>query len=231
MQNYWAPRLVGSARFFSTDDDISAVKFAWDTELERELRETHQYTSPVPSSLIELSRVEWRPKQREICGALLSGFSAYARLPTGSGKTLIFLLVARIANGIVLVVSPLVALMEQQETLGAKLGIPTFAFRSGRDENARVFEQYEMLPGDGVIPGAKQSLVLFVTPEFLCYSHRMHRLLTSFRKKGLMRLVVMEEAHTLQSWSSFRHALLCAFAPYFSKGIVSESAIAAAQAL
>lgn len=56
----------------------------------------------------------FRPGQVEVVNALLAGEHALAVMPTGSGKSLCFQIPALMKGGLTIVVSPLVALMEDQ---------------------------------------------------------------------------------------------------------------------
>ena len=56
----------------------------------------------------------FRPGQREVIGSLLSGRSAMAVFPTGSGKSLCYQLPATMTTGLTVVVSPLIALMKDK---------------------------------------------------------------------------------------------------------------------
>ena len=57
---------------------------------------------------------EFRPGQREIIESLLSGHDTLGILPTGTGKSLCYQLAGYLTSGLVVVVSPLIALMEDQ---------------------------------------------------------------------------------------------------------------------
>ena len=57
---------------------------------------------------------DFRPPQGEIIRSLLSGQDALVVMPTGGGKSICFQLPALLQTGLTLVVSPLVALMENQ---------------------------------------------------------------------------------------------------------------------
>src|SRR3954452_513202 len=57
----------------------------------------------------------FRPGQRELIDAVLAGRDALGILPTGAGKSLCYQLPALFLKGIVVVVSPLIALMQDQE--------------------------------------------------------------------------------------------------------------------
>ena len=56
----------------------------------------------------------FRPGQRPVVDAVLAGRDALAVLPTGGGKSLCYQLPALVREGLVVVISPLVALMEDQ---------------------------------------------------------------------------------------------------------------------
>ena len=66
----------------------------------------------------------FRPGQEKAISVLLSGKSAAAIFPTGSGKSLIYQLTAMHLPNLTLVVSPLLALMEDQMNAMINNGIP-----------------------------------------------------------------------------------------------------------
>ena len=65
----------------------------------------------------------FRPGQREVIEALLAGRDALAVLPTGAGKSLCYQLPAVVRQGLVVVASPLVALMQDQVAQLQRRGI------------------------------------------------------------------------------------------------------------
>ncbi|MBT6375875.1 MAG: DEAD/DEAH box helicase, partial [Gemmatimonadales bacterium] len=73
---------------------------------------------PASDPLVVLQDVfgfdEFRPGQREVVDAVLEGRDCIAVMPTGAGKSLTFQLPARILDGTVLVISPLISLMKDQ---------------------------------------------------------------------------------------------------------------------
>ncbi len=64
----------------------------------------------------------FRPLQREIAEAVLSGDDVLALLPTGGGKSLCYQLPALMQPGLTLVISPLIALMKDQVDASSPTG-------------------------------------------------------------------------------------------------------------
>src|SRR5437763_15355151 len=64
----------------------------------------------------------FRPGQREIIDAVLAGRDCIGLMPTGAGKSLTFQIPAKLLDGPVLVVSPLISLMKDQVDALARLG-------------------------------------------------------------------------------------------------------------
>ena len=56
----------------------------------------------------------FRPGQQEAISTLLGGRNAVVVMPTGAGKSLVFQFVSTLLDGITLVISPLIALMQDQ---------------------------------------------------------------------------------------------------------------------
>src|SRR5512139_2716973 len=65
----------------------------------------------------------FRPGQREAAEALYAGRDVVAVMPTGSGKSLCYQLPALLLDGLTVVVSPLVALMQDQVDQLRELGV------------------------------------------------------------------------------------------------------------
>ncbi|CAO2047277.1 unnamed protein product [Urochloa humidicola] len=66
----------------------------------------------------------FRGKQLEAIEAVLSGRDCFCLMPTGGGKSVCYQIPALVRTGIVLVISPLIALMENQVASLKKKGIP-----------------------------------------------------------------------------------------------------------
>src|SRR5690606_23696712 len=100
---------------------------------------------------------EFRPGQQQVMQALLSGKSAAAVFPTGSGKSLCYQLPALLLDGVTVVVSPLIALMKDQIDALAARGIAARRLDSTltADEYREVMQQVR----------AGELRMLYVAPE------------------------------------------------------------------
>src|SRR3984957_14466503 len=94
--------------------------------------------APAPSSLVETLRrnfgfADFRANQEEVCRAAIDGRDVLLVMPTGAGKSLCYQLPAVARGGTTLVVSPLIALMEDQAAKLAGQGLRVARIHSGRD--------------------------------------------------------------------------------------------------
>lgn len=139
---------------------------------------------------------DFRPPQGEIIACLLAGKDALVVLPTGGGKSICFQLPALLQTGLTLVVSPLVALMENQvqELQQRKLSAASFHSEIPRPQRKRILQQLER----------QQLRLLYLSPETLFTSSIWERLIAPDLKiNGL----ILDEAHCLVQWGeTFRPA-------------------------
>jgi ATP-dependent DNA helicase RecQ len=129
----------------------------------------------------------FRPLQREIVEASLAGDDILALLPTGGGKSLCYQLPALVRPGLVLVVSPLIALMKDQVDALTANGIPATFLNSSIDAataGARLA---------GLDRGEYR--LLYVAPERLVLESFLDRL----EGWDLVRVAV-DEAHCVSEW-------------------------------
>ena len=80
---------------------------------------------------------QFRPGQEDIIKAVLSKKDTMAVLPTGGGKSLCYQFPAVYLNKLVIVISPLIALMKDQVGALEKKGIPSGALFSGQTEEQK----------------------------------------------------------------------------------------------
>lgn len=129
----------------------------------------------------------FRPGQREVIAHLDARGKALAIFPTGAGKSLCYELPALAYEGLTLVVSPLIALMEQQVAFLAAKGVAAACLTSGKSGDE------ERVVRDRAYRGELK--LLYVAPERF-NNERFRGLLQRLR----IGLFAVDEAHCISEW-------------------------------
>jgi DNA topoisomerase-3 len=129
----------------------------------------------------------FRPNQENVCRALISGRDVLLVMPTGSGKSLCYQLPGIVLGGTTLVVSPLIALMEDQVAKLKQFGFAAERIHSNRDRNASREASIAYLEG--------KLDFLFIAPERLRV-----RGFPEMLAKRKPSLVAIDEAHCISQW-------------------------------
>lgn len=129
----------------------------------------------------------FRPNQEAVCRAAIDGKDVLLVMPTGSGKSLCYQLPAIARGGTTLVISPLIALMEDQVAKLKQQGFAVDSIHSGRDRTASRNVCLDYLAG--------RLQFLFIAPERLRVTSFPEML--SKRKPSL---VAIDEAHCISQW-------------------------------
>ncbi|KAF4556192.1 DEAD/DEAH box helicase-like protein 3 [Elsinoe fawcettii] len=142
----------------------------------------------------------FRPNQLEAVNATLGGRDTFVLMPTGGGKSLCYQLPAAVdavrKQGVTIVISPLLSLMEDQVGHLQKLGIQASVINNETSpEEKRIL--FDALSGP--TPG-KFVQLLYITPEMLTLNLRMVDTLVRLNERGYFARLVIDEAHCVSQW-------------------------------
>jgi ATP-dependent DNA helicase RecQ len=130
---------------------------------------------------------KFRPGQEEVIRAVLAGRDAMAVMPTGLGKSLCYQLPATLLPGLTLVISPLIALMQDQVAGMKQRKIAAAAFHSGLSgiEKSRVIQDLNK----------RRLQLLYLAPERM-----QHEGFLQLLRSLWVSLLVVDEAHCISQW-------------------------------
>lgn len=130
---------------------------------------------------------ELRGLQKHTLEALIQGKSVLTVMPTGTGKSLCYQLPALFADGVILVISPLIALMQDQVQKAKSFGIQAAALNSSMSAKER----------EAVLKKVAESQVklLFVTPERFQKPEFISTL-----ESVEIEFFAIDEAHCISQW-------------------------------
>ena len=132
---------------------------------------------------------KFRPLQRQVIDNVLSHRDTLAVMPTGGGKSLCYQIPALILPGITVVVSPLIALMQDQLDNLERRGIPAVCLNSQMDRESYTRQCLKVKEG--------KAKLVYIAPEGLS-TGRMRNLLYSVG--GRVSCVTVDEAHCISQW-------------------------------
>ncbi|KAF3618235.1 Mediator of RNA polymerase II transcription subunit 34 [Capsicum annuum] len=137
---------------------------------------------------------KYRANQREIINAIMNGRDVLVIMAAGGGKSLCYQLPAVLRDGVALVVSPLLSLIQDQVMGLAALGIPAFMLTSTTTKENEKFI-YKALE-----KGGDELKILYVTPEKISKSKRFMSKLEKCHHAGRLSLISIDEAHCCSQW-------------------------------
>jgi ATP-dependent DNA helicase RecQ len=129
----------------------------------------------------------FRPLQERIVRSLLAGHDTCVVMPTGGGKSLCYQLPAVVSGGTAVVISPLIALMQDQATQLAQMGIPAAVLNSTLSEA----EQVKVM--SRARDGAYR--LLYVSPERVARGDTM-----GWLQQVPIAFFAIDEAHCISEW-------------------------------
>lgn len=145
-----------------------------------------------PADLKRILRQYWgydsfRPLQEQIVNSLLADHDTCVVMPTGGGKSLCYQLPAVLLHKTVVVISPLIALMQDQATQLGQIGIPAAVLNSTQPANEQSAVMRQVRAGD--------YRLLYLSPE------RLSRRDTIGWLRGVpLAFFAIDEAHCISEW-------------------------------
>jgi ATP-dependent DNA helicase RecQ len=160
----------------------------------------NQDTSPLdagaaPTALHLLEHVfgytAFRGQQQAIVEQVVSGGDALVLMPTGGGKSLCFQIPAMLRTGTAVVVSPLIALMQDQVSALREAGVAAEYLNSSQASEVAAEVERDLVAG--------RLDLLYVAPERLL-TGRLLATLERLHQAGKLALFTIDEAHCVSQW-------------------------------
>ncbi|AJP48141.1 ATP-dependent DNA helicase RecQ [Rugosibacter aromaticivorans] len=133
----------------------------------------------------------FRGPQAEIIDHLIAGGDALVLMPTGGGKSLCYQIPALLRTGTAVVVSPLIALMQNQVDALLQAGVRAAYLNSSLDYTTASATEQRLLRGELDL--------IYVAPERLL-TDRFLSLLDHLDTQGQLALFAIDEAHCVSQW-------------------------------
>lgn len=135
----------------------------------------------------------FRGNQEEIIKASLDKEDIFVLMPTGGGKSLCYQLPAMIQDGLTVIVSPLLSLIQDQISSLLNKNIPAVALNSNCTANEKSLIMR-------VLESSHSVKMVYVTPELLNKSTQFINLLYELNSRGKLSRFVIDEAHCVSQW-------------------------------
>jgi RecQ family ATP-dependent DNA helicase len=133
----------------------------------------------------------FKPEQYKIIDHILDGMDVLGIMPTGYGKSLCFQLPPLVTNELSIVISPLIALMADQQESMTKLGISSCVYNSTVSAKRKKEIEEELIEG--------QHQILYVTPESLD-KPAFRKLIDKIYAEVGICMVAVDEAHCVSAY-------------------------------
>ncbi|KAH9411108.1 DEAD/DEAH box helicase [Ordospora pajunii] len=137
---------------------------------------------------------EFRTNQREVICACMARRDVFVLMPTGGGKSICYQLPALIDDGITIVISPLLSLVQDQIHNLLQKGILALPINSNLSQSERSLV-FDVLGGEEMV-----CKIFYVTPELVAKSGHFHDALSDLVRRSKLKRFVIDEAHCVSQW-------------------------------
>lgn len=170
-------------------DEASNSDSQWESE-------TFTWSAAIRQSLSKVFKMnEFRELQLSVMNACLSGEDAILIMSTGGGKSLCYQLPAVISDGVTLVISPLVSLMEDQV-----MALENFGIESAMLDQSCPPARLTQVQNAMVDKTSRTLKLIYVTPEKIAKSKRFMAKLEKCYEMGRLKLIAVDEVHCCSQW-------------------------------
>eukprot|EP01114_Cavostelium_apophysatum_P022325 TRINITY_DN8039_c0_g1_i1.p1 TRINITY_DN8039_c0_g1~~TRINITY_DN8039_c0_g1_i1.p1 ORF type:complete len:1070 (-),score=340.30 TRINITY_DN8039_c0_g1_i1:13-3222(-) len=177
-----------SAGKSSSDTNSGSTRALTSSSSDAEDKEIYKYNEEV------FGHHGFRHNQLEIIKTTLAKRDVFVLMPTGGGKSLCYQLPAVMTSGVTIVVSPLVALIQDQVMQLKEAGVEANYLGSGQSEveSKRIFSEL----------GKSQPTIklLYLTPEKIIKSEFTMNTIHNLYNRGKLARVIIDEAHCVSQW-------------------------------
>ena len=129
----------------------------------------------------------FRGHQAEIIEHVSAGNNALVLMPTGGGKSLCYQIPSLIRDGVGVIISPLIALMQDQVDAMQQLGVKAAFLNSSLSHSEQNIIEQQLMAG--------QLDLLYIAPERLIQSYTLDLL-----RRCNLALFAIDEAHCVSQW-------------------------------
>ena len=132
-----------------------------------------------------------KDKQEQIVKSILDKNDTIGILATGYGKSICYQLPYLIQKKSVIIISPLISLMQDQQIKLESLNIPVYCLNSNNSNKQN--DKYNLLNGE--------TGIIYISPEYLFNSKEF---IINMSRKNLISLIAIDESHCISTWGDFR---------------------------